>query len=110
MDINKRISFDFDNTLNLEWVQTELFAPMSHFYEIVILTSRSPEKENLDLWELAKKLNISENKVFFTNYELKSDYVDKIGCVLHFDDDIVEIDDINCSCKCKGILVNYKKN
>ncbi len=108
MDTDKKIiSFDFDKTIDLDWVQTKLFAPLSKVYNVVILTSRSPEKENKNVWVIAEKLGIPKDKVYFTNYQSKCEWVDKLGCILHFDDDFIEINDINESCSCKGILINY---
>jgi hypothetical protein len=102
----KRISFDFDNTIELDWVQIKLFAPLSQVYDVVILTSRSP-KDNKRVWKLAEELGIPKDKVYFTNHQSKCEWVDKLECILHFDDDFIEINDINESCKCKGILINY---
>ena len=111
MDIvKKKISFDFDNTLELEWIQETLFIPLSQIYEILIITTRSSERENRVVWEVVKKLNIPEKNVYFTNHELKSEFVDKLGCIMHFDDDIVDVHHINTECVCKAVLIDYKIN
>ncbi|MFM2392781.1 MAG: hypothetical protein RLZZ546_763 [Bacteroidota bacterium] len=106
----KRISFDFDNTLDLDWVQINLFAPLSHIYEILIITSRSSEKENKSVWELAEVLGVPKENIFFTNHQPKAEWVDKLECVMHFDDDFIEVTTINESCNCKALLVNYLMN
>ncbi len=108
MDTDKKIiSFDFDETLNLEWVQNNLFLPLSKIYHPIILTSRTTTRENKSVWALADALGIDKEEVFFTNYKCKSQWVDKLGSIMHFDDDVMMVHNINEQCKCKGILIGY---
>lgn len=103
----KKISFDFDDTLDLIWVQKNLFAPLLKCYEIIVVTSRLKQEENRSLWASIEALGISKKNVYFTNRESKSKILDKLKCVLHFDDNPIEIHDINQTCNCRGILINY---
>lgn len=118
-----KISFDFDSTLSRKIVQDYASYLQKKGYDIYVCTSRlSPEmaleKENSttwneDLFKITDELNISRDKIIFTNYDFKYKYIDNIDFILHFDDDFVEIDLINKLTKIKGISVygnTYWKN
>jgi hypothetical protein len=108
MVINKKIiSFDFDDTLALDWVQENLFHPLSEQFDVIIITSRCKENENEKLWDVSEKLGIKKDKVFFTDGKYKSDIVDKLKSTIHFDDNFIEVHQINSRCKCKALLLNY---
>ena len=60
------------------------------------------------MWSLCDELGIDKKNVYFTDGRLKSDVLDKLKCVMHFDDNFIEIADINNKCRCKGIMIDYK--
>lgn len=115
-----KISFDFDNTLDKEYVQRLVKVHQNAGDIVYIVTSRIDKifdndrnfigyVENTDLYKMAEKLGISKENIHFTNQQLKLDTLIKLGISMHYDDDVIEIDEINRSNKeITGILINYK--
>lgn len=104
------ISFDFDGCL----IHVDhLVKRFQQFGDTVfIVTSRVESKNNhQDLFEWAHDLGIKRENIYFTNNELKLETIRKLGIQLHFDDDSVEVDEINQNSNtCKALLVNFKQN
>lgn len=100
-----KVSFDFDSTLTTPKMQELCKKFLDLGADVRITTSRSEQKDNSDLFELAEQLGIE--KVVFTNYQDKSVYLN--DCDMHFDDDEVEIEEINHRKRCIGVLVNQNK-
>ena len=99
-----KIGFDFDGTLTNE-IYLEL---ASRFVEqgcdVHIVTSRDVNGRNDDLFEIAKRIGVKRNRIIFTNFESKLPYIKDF--YLHFDDDNIEIEDVNLhGGRCIGILV-----
>lgn len=101
------VSFDFDGT----------FIHIHHLVErfqlfgdtIFIVTSRLEERDNSVVFEWADDLGIKRENVHFTNQQLKIDKLHELNIVLHFDDDLIEVDEINRNSEtCKALLVNFK--
>ena len=110
------ISFDFDDCIYItvwerrgdKWYGTEqlnekLVNKMRRYaeagHEIVIVSYRSPKHENNEwimqympsrvlIEEYVKKHELPVKKIYYTNHEPKGPLLKKIGCVLHFDDDL----------------------
>lgn len=100
---NKKISFDFDGTLeddfdgtiNLEkdLVQSCLKQYQELGNDCYIVTKRySPEysslgkiNEHIDVFFLASKLGIPGSKVIFTNRKLKAEKLMELGIDIHFE-------------------------
>jgi len=89
----KRISFDFDDTLSEEWIQS-LAASLSNNNEIWIVTSRS--KFAIDLLDVAAKLSIPTERIILTDGAMKWSVLEKYSIDIHFDDMLDEIMEINC--------------
>lgn len=114
------ISFDFDKTLTCEYIQ-ELCKRHIHYDDnIYIVTSRLREiydidgnfigiQDNEDVFELALELGINSNNIYFTNQQLKLDTLVSLDIDIHYDDDSIEIDDINRNSQIKGILIEFKQ-
>lgn len=102
------ISFDFDGTLIHMNHLVERFQRFGD--EIFIVTSRVESKNNhQDIFDEALDLGIKRENIYFTNNELKLDKLKELNINLHFDDDSVEVDEINQnSTTCKALLVNFK--
>lgn len=98
-----------DSTLTESYVQLILERHLAWGDDVHIVTSRNPIFDNLDLFEICEEYGIPKSKVHFTNQQLKLETLKSIGCNLHYDDDLIEIDDINTNGgeSIKGILIGY---
>jgi hypothetical protein len=110
---NKNISFDFDGTLGdyfdgkpnlIKDEIIEILLNLAKNNKIHIITRRyglsAPHtKESIIVYALAKKLNISEENVHFTNREMKIAAIRKNDIYLHFDDDQYEVSLLSSLCK-----------
>ena len=113
----KLVTFDFDDTLTMpRWDEEEelwmvgtepnkkTISAMKKFaskgYEVKIVTSRHGTGEHKKMVaNFAKKHNLPVKDIIFTNGKWKADTLERIGSVLHYDDDTYEISKI----KNKGI-------
>ena len=120
----KIVTFDFDDTLTLphydeeEELWTSGLEPnkktisalkkfASNGYEVKIVTSRhGTGKHKKDVAMFTKKHNLPVKGIIFTNGKYKADTLERIGSVLHYDDDTEEISRI----KSKGIKVIHIKH
>lgn len=118
-----QVSFDYDNTLSKQHVQDYVSSLINKGFEIWILTSRFQNPLDYtwnkslnihdDLFNVTKKLNISKEKIIFTNMIDKWSYleqpykynIENFKPVLHLDDDYIELNGINKHTTVKGISV-----
>ena len=87
---------------NLETIET-MKALASQGHEIAIVTSRpftSGSKEKITFFIMEHELPV-ERDIVFTNGEWKADFLEQMGVVCHYDDDLEELSRI----KDKGIAV-----
>jgi hypothetical protein len=115
----KKVSFDFDSTLDKPLIQKFAVELMREGFDVHIVTSRpkywtlDEMWDNSDLFQIAEILNISTEKIHFTDYKPKSLFFEKNEDFLfHLDDDHVEIEQISSSTKVKAILFDedWKEN
>ena len=114
----KKISFDFDSTLDNQHIQEYASHLMSLGYEIHIVTSR-PSRwgqqwkvngkaytiwDNDDLYHIAEILNINRENIHFMGYDNKYKFFENEDFIFHLDDDYTEVDEINEHTKTKGIV------
>lgn len=99
----KRISFDFDGTLDKEWVQELAKTFIKNDDLVFVITSRSSDSNirNKDLYDICKKLNIKKHQIFFTDGADKTGEIIRLNIDVHFENDILEFlelknDGINC--------------
>lgn len=129
----KKVSFDFDSTLDRVDVQIFAKSLVDKGFEVWIVTSRPDifvggdgtrvQPENKDLYDVAKLVGIKPEHIHFTCYELKSTFIEGKGFLFHLDDDDVELRDItiiNDPCepihvdiptwetKCKNLIEGYE--
>ena len=115
----KLVTFDFDDTLTMpRWDEEEelwmggtepnkkTISAMKKFaskgYEVKIVTSRHGTSDHKRaIATFARKYGLPVKDIIFTNGKWKADTLDKIGSILHYDDDKEEITRI----KAKGIKV-----
>lgn len=129
--MSKKISFDFDYTLDKPFVQDYARELIQSEYEIWIVTSRydSIEKcfelgsfktdselvraqlrQDLDfLFIVAEELGIPENHIVFTNMQYKNTYFkDHEDFLFHLDDNVIEYDLINSHTRVPCVLCNSR--
>lgn len=100
--MNKRIiSFDFDGTLDQEWVQNIAKTFISNGDIVFVITSRCPKHENRDVWEICHKLGIGKHQVFMTDIFPKFNEIIRLQVDIHFENDFMEFlslrnNGINC--------------
>lgn len=107
-----KVSFDFDSTLTTEPMQKLCKLYLLKGLDVYITTSRfeyageSTLYKNADLYKLAEELGIKFENIRFTNMQQK--YLFLEGFDIHYDDDDLEIDEINRQTDCIGICIGYK--
>jgi len=114
MIINKRISFDFDGTLDDHFdgsINSEkdnvrkLLLDLSKDNTIYIITKRYAENyiKNIDeaskVFEVAEQLGLGRDRIRFTNRELKIAELRRNNIDIHFDDDQYELSIYHQICK-----------
>ena len=105
----KLVTFDFDDTLTMpKWDEEDEFwvggtdpnhktiSAMKKFaasgYDVKIVTSRhGTGKHKKDVAMFVKKHNLPVKDIVFTNGKWKADTLERIGSLLHYDDDTWEI-------------------
>jgi len=100
--IIKKVSFDFDCTLSEPHIQLYAEELVSNGFEIWIVTARydkqhvienwhtteeSAEKANQDLFEVANRLGIPNERIIFMNMDDKWNFFKDKDFVWHLDDD-----------------------
>ena len=108
-----KISFDFDETLELEYVQNIVIKLINDKHDVWIVTSRFDENQKLkysnsDLYMIAEFLNIPNNKIIFTNDKPKWLYLKDQDFDIHVDNDIDEVSDIIKHTKTPAICSEYE--
>jgi len=102
--MNKRVSFDFDDTLTREDVQEYAKELISKGVEVFVVTKRYDELHkhlwadnptNDDLWEVTNRLGIPERNVIFTNVQPKSKVLLGSNVLWHLDDTVEVLHDIH---------------
>ena len=115
----KKISFDFDSTLDRPQVQDYASSLINKGFDAWVITSRFPDGsdpkykqhgmwvtiDNSDLFKITDKLGIKRNQIIFTSHQLKSEVINEMNLhfIFHLDDDWVELNHINRETDTKGI-------
>ncbi|MAX51423.1 MAG: hypothetical protein CMH22_05545 [Methylophaga sp.] len=109
-----KISFDYDSTLDKQYIQDFARSLIIKGFDVWVCTSRWDDETaaekghkdwNKDLFKVTDSLGIPREKIIFTNYELKSKFLKDKGFILHLDDDWVELNHINNETNIVGISV-----
>lgn len=99
----KKISFDFDGTLSRNDVQEYATKMVNTGYEVWIVTSRVNtenalakgwhwvERQNQELYDVAKKCGIKKEHIFFTEHVDKIVFLKNKQFIFHIDDDVDEL-------------------
>jgi len=115
----KKVSFDFDSTLDKKIIQEYASSLLNDGFDVWIFTSRFPdgtepkysirgimvEIDNSDLFEVSDRLGIKRENIIFTSHILKSEVMNEMNLdfIFHLDDCWVELNHINRETKTKGI-------
>lgn len=106
----KKVSFDFDSTLDRPQIQEYASELIEIGLEVWIVTSRMSNHSNDwskdwndDLFKVAKRVGIPEKRIKFMEMEDKYVFFKDKDFVWHLDDDAVECNLINCNTNTFGI-------
>jgi len=103
-----KISFDFDCTLGEDKIQklANIIKTSNSENDVYVVTSRNAgQSYNQDLWKVAKRLNIPNERVFFTEGAWKWKKINELEMDMHFDDVPEECELIAINTKCLPILL-----
>ena len=100
-NINK-VSFDFDGTISTKRGQ-DMATKFMNEGKIVYIVTRRNETMSGQVYKVAEKLNISKNKIIFTNGKYKWEAIKKLDIGVHYDNNQQEIDLINANTEAKGV-------
>lgn len=104
-----KISFDWDSTLAEKRQQKIAQKLIAEGHDVWIITSRCPNPpsqwgwDNKPLFSTADKLGISRDRIIFTSYKPKWEFLQDFD--MHFDDDQIEIELIEENTTCIGVLI-----
>jgi hypothetical protein len=99
----KKVSFDFDGTLSRTDVQSFAKSLVENGHDVWIVTSRIAtepalkkgwhwiERQNEELYDVAKKCGILKDKIVFTEHVDKIVFLKDKGFTFHLDDDVHEL-------------------
>ena len=106
VDMNK-VSFDFDDTIELERYQNIAKKLKDEGKTIYIITRRQ-ERMSKAVYEVADKVGVPHSRVYFTNGEYKWKTVKRLGIGVHYDNNPDEIRLIRENTEAQGKLINQK--
>jgi len=101
--LNKKCSFDFDDTLDRHDVQVFASSLVDKGYDVWIVTSRYNtegalingwpwiEAQNEELFKVADYVGIKRDNIVFTDHEDKINYLAGKGFIFHLDDSADEL-------------------
>lgn len=115
--MNKKVSFDFDSTLDRQDVQSFAKELIENNIDVWVHTSRYDYSEiiylsnwNDDLYSVIENLGIPKSNVVFTQMIDKYKFLKDKDFIWHLDDDNIEVNLINRYTNVKGICVYDNKN
>tara|TARA_R110000803_G_scaffold138258_1_gene205090 strand:+ start:135 stop:548 length:414 start_codon:yes stop_codon:yes gene_type:complete len=113
-----KVSFDFDATLSINSVQDYARELIKQKVEVWVTTSRSKssisgytmrgmrlENMNDDLFKVTDNLGIQRDRITFTEYCDKSEFLNNQGFIWHLDDDDYELEMIKKDTDLEGVMV-----
>ena len=111
-----KVSFDYDDTLSLGFVQSYAELLVTKGVDVWIVTARheDPHQEpehgkNRDIYNTAGKLKIPKERIVFTSTKPKATFFKGTDFIWHLDDRIDELKFINQHTEVKGIWVLDKR-
>ena len=104
-----KISFDVDGVLDTPQGMALAKRKIAEGHRVYIITARNEERMAAEVYEIARELDISRLRVYFTNGEDKWRTIQRLGIELHYDNNSEQIDKIDENTKGRGELVSYEK-
>ena len=98
-----KVSFDFDGVFEYKPIQYLVIKLIESGFDVHIVTGRSSDTNNNDLFLITDKFIKREN-VHFTNESSKFIFLKDKDFVFHLDDDELEVREINENTSVKGIF------
>lgn len=98
-----KVSFDFDGTLSRGDIQRYAVSLVERGIEVWIVTSRQKtetalakgwhwvERQNAELYEVAERCGIPRERIVFTEFVDKIEYLSGKGFAFHIDDSVDEL-------------------
>lgn len=112
----KKVSFDFDNTLDFDVVQEFALSLIKNGIDVWIHSARFPESDvrpkwNDDIYKVSDKLGIPRHNIILTEMYDKYIFLEDEDFIWHLDDKKLECKTITKKIDTKGIHFNkYDKN
>ena len=96
----KKISFDFDETLDNTIVYNYAIELIMRGIEVWVCTARTTDENskphwNDDLYEVTRMLGIPKDRIIFTEYVDKYEIIKDTDFIWHLDDNFEEADNIS---------------
>lgn len=105
---NLILSFDFDGSLDSNLMLKNLCKSFIQAgAKVFILTNRFPD-EGAEVLNMAHELGLSQSHVLYARGTTKAAMIKKHAIACHFDDDEVEVHQINYECGPIACLINYQ--
>jgi hypothetical protein len=98
-----KVSFDFDGVFEYKPIQYLVRKLIESGFDVHIVTGRSSDTNNNDLFSISDKF-IRRKNVHFTNESSKFIFFKDKDFVFHLDDDELEVREINENTSVKGIF------
>ena len=88
----KKVSFDFDGTLDKKHIQQFAIELINSGVDVYVNTTRFAKFDNSDLFEVVNSLGLSSDKVNFTNHIWKAEFFEdnNLEFIWHLDDNYEE--------------------
>ena len=103
-----KLSFDFDGTLDSNsMIKNLCIGFIKAGTEVFILTNRFPD-EGEAVRNMACELGLAESHILYARGITKAALIKKYGIDCHFDDDEIEVHQINYECGPIAVLINYQ--
>jgi len=102
-----KISFDFDCTLGEDIIQCKanLLLKSAEACNVFIITARCSDQKNPDVYSVAKRLNIPEENIYFTEGAWKWSKIKELEIDIHYDDVPEECELIIQNTNCTALLI-----
>jgi hypothetical protein len=86
----KRISFDFDGTLDQPWIQEIAKTFIKNGDLVFVITSRDPKHQNVDVFNVCSELGIKRSQVFCVDIRPKLSEIIRLQVDMHWENDFLE--------------------
>lgn len=100
----QKVSIDYDGTLETIKGTTLVKRLINEGKSVYIITARQDYQMGI-VYEKAKRLGISKNKIFNTKGKDKWEIIKRLGIGTHYDNNLEQIKKINDNTDAKGILL-----